>query len=229
MQKTHIYFVPGLAANTKIFEFLTFSEDLFELHFLEWMLPNNPKESISDYAKRMCERIKHDNPVLVGVSFGGIMVQEMSKHIACKQVIIVSSIKNNKELPKRLRLAQVTKAYKLFPTQIVANIESYEQYFFSDYLKKRAELYKLYLSVRNPDYLHWAIYNVLHWKQTETLKDIIHIHGTHDEIFPIKHLKNVITVKNGTHIMILNKAKTVSEIITEKCLEVSEEIAINKI
>ncbi|OSY87624.1 alpha/beta hydrolase [Tenacibaculum holothuriorum] len=226
MHKTHIYFVPGLAANPKIFDYLTLSKDVFELHFLEWILPDNPKESISDYAKRMCSKITHENPILVGVSFGGVMVQEMSKHISCKQVIIISSIKNNQELPKRLRLAQVSKAYKLFPTHIVANIESYEQYFFSDYLKKRAELYKLYLSVRDAKYLHWAIYNVLHWKQKETLKDIIHIHGSNDEIFPAKHIKNSILIENGTHIMILNKARIISKIIEEKCLEISETISI---
>lgn len=212
--KTPIYFVPGLAANPKIFEYLNLSEELFECHFLEWMLPENPRESISDYAKRMCSKITHKNPVLVGVSFGGVMVQEMSKHINCKQVIIVSSIKSNLELPTRLRVAQVTKAYKLFPTTIVANIEQYEKYFFTDYLKKRAELYKLYLSVRHPDYLHWAIYNVLHWKQKEPLKNIIHIHGDADEIFPIKYIKDTITIPQGTHIMVLNKAKTIANIIT---------------
>ncbi|WP_435263580.1 alpha/beta hydrolase [Tenacibaculum sp. nBUS_03] len=217
MQKQHIYFVPGLAANTKIFEHITLSEDKFDLHFLEWILPTSVDESIQEYSKRMCAGIKHENPILIGVSFGGIMVQEMSKHIQHKKVIIISSIKSNEELPKRLKIAQVTKAYKLFPTKIISNIEKYEQYFFNDYLKKRAELYKVYLSIRHEDYLHWAIYNVLHWKQEEQLIDIVHIHGDKDEIFPIKNIKNSILVKNGTHIMILNKAKTISKILEREC------------
>lgn len=217
MPKIPIYFVPGLAANTKIFEYLTLPEETFELHFLEWILPKSINESIQEYAKRMCGFIKHENPILVGVSFGGVMVQEMSKHIACRKVIIISSIKSNKELPKRLKLAQVTKAYKLFPTNIVSNIEKYEQYFFNDYLKKRAELYKIYLSVRDKDYLHWAIYNVLHWYQEENLPNVVHIHGDKDEIFPIKNIKDTILVENGTHIMILNKAKSISKILETEC------------
>ena len=32
--KTHIYFVPGLAASPKIFENLKFPKEKFELHFL---------------------------------------------------------------------------------------------------------------------------------------------------------------------------------------------------
>ncbi|MGB1042464.1 MAG: alpha/beta hydrolase [Tenacibaculum sp.] len=217
MPKTHIYFVPGLAANTKIFEYLSLSEKHFELHFLSWILPTYIDETISSYAQRMCNNIQHENPILVGVSFGGIMVQEMSKLINCKKVIIISSVKTNKELPKRLKIAQVTKLYKLFPSKIIANIESYEHYFFNDYLKKRAQLYKVYLSIRDINYLQWAIYNVLHWQQTEPLKNIVHIHGNNDEVFPTKHIKQYIEVENGTHIMILNKAKTISKILEKEC------------
>lgn len=217
MAKTPIYFVPGLAANSKIFEYISLPKEKFEVHYLEWIPPNNVQESIQEYAQRMCSYIQEENPVLIGVSFGGVMVQEMSKVISCKKVIIVSSIKSNQELPKRLRLAQVTKAYKLFPTTIIANIEKYEKFFFGKYLKKRAELYKMYLSVREPDYLHWAIYNVLHWQQKKPIKDIVHIHGKQDEVFPIKHIQNAIEVEHGTHIMILNKAKTISKLINSEC------------
>ena len=207
----NIYFVPGLAANSKIFEYISLSEKEYVLHFLEWKIPTSLEENIEDYAKRMCNDIQHKNPVLIGVSFGGIIAQEMSKQIDCEKVIIISSIKNNQELPKRLKLAKYSKAYKLFPTKIVANIEEYEKYFLGDFLKKRAEIYKTYLSVRNSDYLHWAIYNVLHWQQSKSLENIIHIHGKEDSVFPIKHIKNCISINNGTHVMILMKAKTISE------------------
>ncbi|SEB35069.1 Pimeloyl-ACP methyl ester carboxylesterase [Tenacibaculum sp. MAR_2009_124] len=217
MTKIPIYFVPGLAANTKIFEHISLPEEHFELIFLDWILPANANEPIQDYAQRMCKKIQHENPILVGVSFGGIMVQEMSKHISFNKVIIISSIKNNQELPNRLKLAQITKAYKLFPSKIISNIEKYEQYFFSDYLKKRAELYKIYLSVRDKTYLQWAIFNVLHWAQSETLPYITHIHGDNDEIFPLKNIKGAQIIEQGTHIMILNKAKTISKILETEC------------
>ncbi len=217
MIKTHVYFVPGLAANEKIFEHISLSEKHFQLHFLDWLLPTSINETIQEYAQRMCASIQHKNPILVGVSFGGIMAQEMSKLIDCERVIIISSIKSNRELPKRLRLAQITRVYKLFPSKIIADIESYEHYFFNDYLKKRAELYKIYLSIRDKQYLQWAIYNVLHWQQSEPLQNVIHIHGTNDEVFPVKHVENYIEIKNGTHIMILNKAKTISRILEKEC------------
>ncbi len=217
MYKQPVYFVPGLAASSKIFEHITLSNTNFETHFLHWFLPTTSNESIESYAQRMCMLVNHENPILIGVSFGGVIVQEMSKQISCKKVIIISSIKSNKEFPKLFKVVQLTKAYKLFPTHIIANIEKYEYLFFNDYLKKRIALYKIYLSVRDKDYLKWAIHHILHWKQHNELANVIHIHGDKDEVFPIENIKSTYTIENGTHIMILNRAKKISKVLEKEC------------
>ena len=69
MSKTHVYFVPGLAASIEIFENIKLPKEQFEMHYLEWILPIY-NETIQSYAKRMCEGITHKNCVLIGVSFG---------------------------------------------------------------------------------------------------------------------------------------------------------------
>ncbi len=56
---------------------------------------------------------------------------------------------------------------------------------------------------------------MLNWQQEKVLKNIVHIHGTKDNIFPIKHIKNSIEIEGGTHVMILTKAKEISKIIHE--------------
>lgn len=213
MSKIHIYCMPGLGASPKIFEYLSLPKDQFEVHFLAWKNPLSFNESIEEYSKRICEDIKHPNPILLGVSFGGILVQEISKIITVKKIIIISSIKSHHEFPNRLKLIQATKAYKLFPAKIIENLDTYTKYFLGDFLKKKAELYKMYLSVRNSNYMKWAIHKVLHWQQDIPPENIIHIQGTEDHVFPSKHIKNFIPVEKGTHIMILIKAKTISQII----------------
>ena len=210
MSKAHIYFVPGLAANSKIFEHIQLDNNKYECHFLEWKIPISKDESMEAYAQRMCSEITHENPVLIGVSFGGVMVQEMSKQITCKKTIIISSVKTNLEFPKRLKFALLSKAYKLFPAKFIENLDFYVAYLLGDYQQKKIEAYEKYMSVRNAEYLHWAIYTVLHWKQTEILPNISHIHGTNDGVFPSKHLNNFIPIDGGTHAMILTKAKKIS-------------------
>jgi esterase/lipase len=212
-KKTPIYFVPGLAASPKIFEFLQFPKDEFELHYLKWLLPLSDTEKIEDYAKRMADLVTEKKPVLIGVSFGGIMVQEMSKHLNVSKIILISSVKNRNEFPKRLKVIKNTWVYKLFPSKSINNLEDFSTYAFGNFAKKRVKLYKEYFSVRDEHYLNWAIYNVLHWQQEETLDNIVHIQGVDDHVFPIKHIKNCIPIEKGTHIMVLNRAKTISKII----------------
>lgn len=210
MKKAQVYFMPGLAASPDIFERIKLPEDQFEIHLLEWFLPNE-NESLSNYAKRMADKVIHENPILVGVSFGGILVQEMKQFLNPQKVIIISSVKSNKEFPRRMKIAKTTKAYKLIPMSLFQNIENLAKYAFGDFIKQRVKLYEKFLSVRDKNYLSWAIENVILWERTEIDKEIIHIHGLEDEVFPVKYIKDYIPVKGGTHIMILNRYKWLNE------------------
>ncbi|WP_100612644.1 alpha/beta hydrolase [Confluentibacter lentus] len=206
----HVYFMPGMAASPKIFEYIKLPENQFQIHYLEWLLPVD-NESITGYALRISKNIKHDNVALIGVSFGGVIVQEISKHINLRKLIIISSVKSLYELPKHMQLAKMTMAYKLLPTQLVGNIDLFAKYAFGTNVTKRLDLYKKYLSVNDSRYLSWAIKNMICWNQEVPSPDIIHIHGENDTVFPIKNIKDCITIKNGSHIMIINKYKWFNE------------------
>lgn len=210
MSKIPVYLMPGLAASTAIFERIVLPEDVFEIHLLEWEIPLE-KESLTDYAKRIADKIKHPHPVLIGVSFGGILVQEMAKHIDAHKVIIISSVKSNLEFPRRLKIAKTTKAYKLIPMSLILNIESLAKFSFGEKVNQRLKLYERFLSVRDIGYLNWAVEQVILWDRTVVDKNVIHIHGDMDDVFPIKYIKNCIVVKGGTHLMILNKYKWMNE------------------
>ena len=207
----HVYLMPGMAANPKIFEYIRLPEDQFEIHWLEWMLPKDADETIKEYAKRMAKDVKHDNSVLLGVSFGGLLVQEMSKFLNLRKLFIVSSVSSNDELPRRLKLMRKTKLYKILPTQLASNIDLLAKFAFGKTITKRVELYKKYLSVSDKRYLDWAIREVVCWEQTERNQNAIHIHGDKDIVFPIKYIEDCIVVKGGSHIMIINKYKWFNE------------------
>lgn len=204
MSKIHVYLMPGMAASSAIFERIKLPEELFEVHLLEWFMPEQ-KETLQNYAKRMSEKVMYKNAVLIGVSFGGILVQEMAQFLEPKKVIIVSSVKCNKELPRRMKIAKTTKAYKILPTSLLENVESLVKYAFGDVMKSRLKLYETFLKMRDKNYLDWAIEQVVCWERSEIDPKVIHIHGDADEVFPSKNIREFINVKGGTHIMILNR------------------------
>jgi pimeloyl-ACP methyl ester carboxylesterase len=154
----------------------------------------------------MCERINHKNPILIGVSFGGVLVQEMAKYIDCKKVIIISSVKSNEELPKHMKLAQLTNAHRLLPTQWIKNIETFALFVLGKGIQRRFEHYTRYLSERDPEYLNWAIDRLVKWNRNVPDQSIIHIHGARDSVFPLKNIKDPFIKIDGDHAIILTKS-----------------------
>lgn len=218
MSRIPVYLMPGLAASVQIFDRIVLPEETFEIFLLEWQIPLD-NESLSDYAKRMTQNITQPNPVLIGVSFGGILVQEMAHFLNTRKVIIISSVKSNLEFPRRMKVAKTTKAYKLIPTNLLANIESLSKFSFGEKINQRLKLYEKFLAVRDKRYLDWALEQVFMWKRTTVDEKVIHIHGDADDVFPLQYIKNCIVVKGGTHVMILTKYKWLNENLPKIILE----------
>lgn len=212
-QRIPVYFIPGLGTGPRIFEYVSLPEEKFDLHYLDWLVPESQDESLAHYAKRMADEIEDELPVLIGVSFGGILAQEMRKLIPVRKTIIISSLRSQAEFPRRLKWMRLLRLYRLLPTRKLSNIDDFTRFSFHQTVKKKAELYNRYMSVRNEKYLNWAIKTILHWKEREVADDIVHIHGTRDEIFPIRYVRDCIPVEGGTHAMIITKAKKISTLI----------------
>lgn len=202
--------MPGMAANSSIFEFIKLPEDQFEIYFLDWTIPSKDMD-ITTYAQQMCANIKHSNPVLIGVSLGGILVQEMANLIPVKKLIIISSVKSKSELPKRMLFARYTSVHKLLPTGLVNNVELLAKYAFGETVTKRLALYEKYLSIKDKGYIDWCIHELVNWQQVSPHKGLIHIQGDSDTVFPVGNIKECIMVKNGTHTMIIHRAKWFNE------------------
>lgn len=211
MERIPVYFVPGLGANSKIFEFIELPETEYECIYFEWEVPAD-NESISEYAQRYCRKVTHDNPVLIGVSFGGFIVQEMAAQINVRQTIIISSVKSNREFPMLFNFARKTRIYKLVPTSLLVSIGKLARFpVFGRKINERLRLYRKYLGIREKKYWDWAIGQVLCWQRKEVDPRVIHIHGMRDEIFPAKYLKDFIPIDDGTHIMLIIRHKWLSE------------------
>ena len=219
MEKISVYFMPGLAANASIFERISLPEDQFDTYFMEWEIPLD-NETLSEYAQRISKKVIHENPVLVGVSFGGILVQEMAQFLNPSKIIIISSVKSNLEFPTAFKLAKQTKAYKLIPTSLIENVYNLAKFTFGERVIKRLKLYQMFLTVRDKKYLDWSIEKIVLWDRKKADSNVVHIHGDADEVFPINYIQNCILVKGGTHIMILTKYKWINinlpKIIIEK-------------
>ena len=155
---------------------------------------------------------------LVGNSMGGIMVMELIKHVQPQKVVLISSVKSRNEMPFILTHMKYTNAHKLLPGKGFIGFIQFGSLFKNEILKVPG-MRRLAVSMaksNDPDFLYWCVNAIIKWNGKEDYrKDIIHIHGTKDEMFPYRNIKNAIPVQGGTHSMLLIHHKEVNQLLAE--------------
>ncbi len=208
-----IYCISGLGADENIFANIHI--DGFELRYIPWIRPHK-KERIEGYAKRMSEYINEDSAVLLGVSFGGMMGIEIAKQLSLHKLIIVSSIKSVKEMPRWMKTAGTLKLDKLVPARLHKYTEKIDNARLGVSTKEEKEMVRLYRKNADLVFIDWAISQIVNWKNSWQPDNIIHIHGEKDRIFPVKKINPNCIIKDGTHMMIHNRAREISHYIEKE-------------
>lgn len=217
-----VYFLSGLGADKRAFQFLKLPG--YQLHYLDWLNPD-PRETIDHYAQRLASAITAKHPVLVGLSFGGIMAIEVSKWVKVEKVILISSPKTQLELPIYLQIFRWFPVYYAIPPRLLKRIMLLVMdWFFSINSREESLLLKTILLDTKDDFLRWAIDIVLHWNQTEAIENVYHIHGRGDRIFPLRFLK-ADTLIEGGHFMIVNQAERISALLRQIIGDATESIS----
>jgi pimeloyl-ACP methyl ester carboxylesterase len=206
----HIYCISGFAADERVFVHLNFGEN--EVHFIPWKIPER-NETLERYAHRMIEEIHHPNPILAGLSFGGMMCIEIAKVISLEKIIMISSIKTFHEMPLYMRFAAKTYLNKIIPLRPYSFLEPIENYNLGVQNEEEKKLVREYRQNLNLQYNQWAINEILNWKNDWYPENLIHLHGGNDHIFPLKNIKADFVIPGGGHLMVMNKAKEINEIL----------------
>ncbi len=208
----HIYCISGFGADERVFSKLHFGDN--DVHFIPWRIPQK-KESIGAYAKRMTEEIKHENPILVGLSFGGIMSIEIAKIIGVSKIILISSVKSFHEMPLWMRLAGKSKMNQFFPLKSYRVFEPVQNHNLGIENSDELKLVREYRKAIGQKYTTWAIHEIVNWKNKWIPENLVHIHGARDHMFPIKNIKADYIIPDGGHFMIMNRSEKINGILKE--------------
>lgn len=214
-----LYCISGLGADERVFSKLTI--DGRELKPVQWLQPLQG-ETLNTYAKRLSEQITEPEPIILGLSFGGMMAIEIAKLRPVSKIILLSSIKTSSELPAWMNLAGKSSVYKLLPSRQISSIKALralrpiQNYFLGARTAEEKKIANEYRDHVDPVYLKWAIAQVLTWKNNAIPSNLLHIHGSNDHIFPAKKIKNAHIVPGGGHFMVMDKPREIARIIQEE-------------
>lgn len=207
-----IYAIPGLGVDERVFHGLKLR---LKIHYLNWISPIKG-ESLNNYAKRMAASIPNEEEcILLGMSFGGVLAQEIAGLRPVSKLILISSIKAEEEKPWELNLMKHVPLYYLSQGSWRIAAAGWLAPQYGIHKEEEIALLKDMFSQFGDDYRMWAIRQMCEWEGRELDIPLLHLHGDRDKIIPIKNIKGAQVIKGGNHFMVKQKADEISERVNE--------------
>jgi pimeloyl-ACP methyl ester carboxylesterase len=209
-----IYFISGLGADRRAFRKLVFPNN-FDCTYLDWIHPL-PAETLEHYANRISELIDKTKPFfLIGLSFGGMLATEIAKNLNPEHTFLISSVPVFDQLPWYYKLAGMLRLQKAIPLSLMKTGNSIGLKFLGAKTQDEKLLLKQLIADSDPRFIKWALNSILTWRNTTRPDNLIHIHGSSDNILPIKHMTVDHLIKGGSHFMVYAKADEIRKIIID--------------
>lgn len=212
-----VYFISGLAADKRVFKYISLPPGCEAVH-LEWITPEK-SDSLSSYAMRLALKIKRDEPfALVGLSFGGMLATEIAKQYKPAVTILISSVPVSKQLPGYFRMAGKIKLHKLVPVSLLKSSAATKRFFTRENSDDKKLLWDI-INESDAGLIRWSIDAILNWQNETIPQPVWHIHGTRDEILPVKFTQPTLTIPRHGHLLVMTCPEVVNEFLAKALTE----------
>jgi pimeloyl-ACP methyl ester carboxylesterase len=205
----NLYCITGLGADHRFFANLSVKgHTLIPLLWVQF----SKTDTLQSYAVKMATQIPEQNPIIIGLSFGGMLATEIANHMPVKKLVLISSAKTANEAGYR---SGILKALHNFTPSFIFNLPLSPLIFlFGAHTSDERTLLKDVIQKSDPALVKWSIGAILSWRNNIYPNDTIHIHGTSDRIILPAGVKPTHWIKDGSHIMIYNRPEEISNIIS---------------
>lgn len=209
-----IHLIPGLGADHRIFDRLLMDAPHRIAH--DWpIMPEG--SSLVDFAKKLALKVDSSRPhVLIGMSMGGMVVQEMAAITKPSAVAIISSWKGPAEMPIHIRTLRGTHPERVLTKAMLLRILPVIRWQMGVEDTDAVELLESFALATNLDRLKIQVSAVLDWEgPSHPFPGLIHIHGDHDRLMPLASITDAHVVKGGTHFMVYQKGSEVERVLRD--------------
>jgi pimeloyl-ACP methyl ester carboxylesterase len=208
-----VYFISGLAADSRVFKYIQLPKNCEAVH-LHWIDPLE-NESLQNYSLRLAEKINTSEAfAIIGLSMGGMIASEISHKLNPAITILISSIPSSKQLPSYFKIGGKLRLHKLIPISLVKNAALAKRFFTTETDDDKLTLRQI-IKDSDAKFIHWAMDAIVKWKNEIPPSSYIHIHGTKDEVLPIRFVKPTHIIPKAGHLMVMTNAKQLNEILED--------------
>ena len=176
---SRIIFIPSFGTNSTLYDNIKLADENHSKVIKSEWLGIQERESFETYALKFINHydISHHD-ILVGTSLGGIIAQEINKQIPVKQVIIISSLKSEKEMPRLFTMIRQLRLYYFFsPVLLKLGLDLVVPLYGRQV--KRYLWFRRVFKQSDNDFLRWSFKNIVHWKNESIVENLIHKSFSH--------------------------------------------------
>lgn len=200
-----------MAADERVFKYVDLGAG-YEVVYLTW-LPPLKDESLPHYAERMAQRVDTSEPfVLIGLSFGGMLVTEIAKRHKPVKTILISSIPLSSHLPGYFKVARVMRLHKVVPIGLIKTSARLKRYITRENSADKKFLWQM-INDSDPALIRWSMDAILNWKNEELPQPMYQIHGTRDEVLPARYTKPTHIIPKAGHLFVLTRPDELNKIL----------------
>ena len=206
-----IFLFPGLGADSRLFAHTYIPGAITKV--MEMRAPLR-HETLKDYCKSMLRDIPPDEKlVFIGVSFGGILAQEISKLRPVERIILVSSVSSRRQFPRAFVLLRIFPIFKILPGKWLKRLIVWIGRTFTHKSETEEKLFETMVRDADTGLIRWGIHQTIHWKKSSPLPGVIHIHGSRDPLFPCEKIKPDYVIEGGEHFIIFQRAEEINKLL----------------
>ena len=145
---------------------------------------------------------------------GGMMASEIACRLNPLVTILISSVPSSKHLPFYFKAAGALKLQKAIPISLVKSAAVVKRLFTAE-TDEDKKMIRQIIKESDNFFIRWAMDAILKWKNETPPLSYVHIHGSKDEVLPIRFTKPTHVLSKTGHLMIMTKAKEINKILEE--------------
>lgn len=206
-----IFLISGLGADTRLYNNIDLLDN--EVVPVDWIEPS-VTDTLTTYAQKLIHQYHITNgSIVIGTSLGGMIAIEIARQVSLNKVILISSIKTINEAPWYFKAFRTLPLYKPMSGQVLKKMGFLMRPIFRKFTADDLWVFEDMLKKSSPKFIKWAVNAVLAWTNETVPSNVYHLIGDKDMVFSYKHIKDATIIKDGTHIMVFDKAKQINKIL----------------
>lgn len=202
-----VYLLPGIACDHHLFDRIDLGG--FDVVKLDW--PRFRRgTTLEEIALDLVPHINKSEPhILVGVSMGGMVAQELALITNPVKVILISTWTGPQEWPRFVRFGAAVGVQRVITNTAMKAVWPVKRFLTGQDARTAEALREMALR-EGPQQIRRGLSAIFRWRGSRWKGPVVRIHGDKDRLMPIQQLQPDHVVRGGAHAMVYCHANAVS-------------------